>query len=69
MADINECEVKPCSQECTNVYGSYQCYCHRGYQLNDVDGITCEGIDIMLLQSRRKSSTGNLKAGSRKWKK
>lgn len=41
--DVNECEAKPCSQECTNVYGSYQCYCRRGYQLSDIDGITCEG--------------------------
>lgn len=41
--DVNECEAKPCSQECANVYGSYQCYCRRGYQLSDIDGITCEG--------------------------
>lgn len=27
------------------MYGSYQCYCRRGYQLSDVDGITCEDID------------------------
>lgn len=25
------------------MYGSYQCYCRRGYQLSDVDGVTCEG--------------------------
>lgn len=42
-ADLNECESNPCSQECANVYGSYQCYCRRGYQLSDVDGMTCEG--------------------------
>lgn len=42
-ADLNECETNPCSQECANVYGSYQCYCRRGYQLSDIDGMTCEG--------------------------
>lgn len=41
--DLNECESNPCSQECANVYGSYQCYCRRGYQLSDNDGVTCEG--------------------------
>ena len=40
---MNECGSSPCSQECANVYGSYQCYCRRGYQLSDVDGLTCEG--------------------------
>lgn len=43
LADVNECSSSPCSQECANVYGSYQCYCRRGYQLSDVDGVTCEG--------------------------
>uniref|UniRef100_A0A3B4ZT81 Fibulin-1 n=1 Tax=Stegastes partitus TaxID=144197 RepID=A0A3B4ZT81_9TELE len=42
---LNECESNPCSQECANVYGSYQCYCRRGYQLSDIDGMTCEDID------------------------
>lgn len=43
LADVNECLSSPCSQECANVYGSYQCYCRRGYQLSDLDGVTCEG--------------------------
>lgn len=43
LPDVNECHSSPCSQECANVYGSYQCYCRRGYQLSDVDGVTCEG--------------------------
>ena len=43
LPDVNECNSSPCSQECANVYGSYQCYCRRGYQLSDVDGATCEG--------------------------
>lgn len=46
--DVNECEANPCSQECSNVYGSYQCYCRRGYQLSDMDGITCEGTIVGL---------------------
>ncbi|XP_042571824.1 fibulin-1-like [Cyprinus carpio] len=43
--DLNECESSPCSQECANVYGSYQGYCRRGYQLSDEDGVTCADID------------------------
>ncbi len=41
--DVNECDKKPCSQECANIYGSYQCYCRQGYFLKE-DGRTCEGI-------------------------
>lgn len=47
LTDVNECEANPCSQECANVYGSYQCYCRRGYQLSDIDGITCEGTGFL----------------------
>lgn len=39
---MNECEAQRCSQECTNIYGSYQCYCRQGYQLAE-DGHTCTG--------------------------
>lgn len=39
---MNECETQRCSQECTNIYGSYQCYCRQGYQLAE-DGHTCTG--------------------------
>ncbi|KAK6269354.1 hypothetical protein J4Q44_G00393400, partial [Coregonus suidteri] len=31
-------------QECANIYGSYQCYCRRGFYLKE-DGHTCEDID------------------------
>ncbi|VTJ88861.1 Hypothetical predicted protein [Marmota monax] len=41
-ADVNECEAGRCSQECANIYGSYQCYCRQGYQLAE-DGHTCTG--------------------------
>ncbi|XP_055860226.1 fibrillin-2-like, partial [Biomphalaria glabrata] len=41
--DVNECEYgnKPCSQNCVNLEGSYECSCFVGYQLN-VDGVSCE---------------------------
>uniref|UniRef100_A0A3Q3VW97 Fibulin-1 n=1 Tax=Mola mola TaxID=94237 RepID=A0A3Q3VW97_MOLML len=51
LTDVNECDNNPCSQECANVYGSYQCYCRRGYQLSDIDGITCEDIDECALSA------------------
>lgn len=41
--DVDECLARPCSQNCVNFFGSYQCNCHPGYQLSDTDGITCEG--------------------------
>lgn len=41
-ADVNECDNSPCSQECANVYGSYQCYCRQGFQLAE-DGHSCKG--------------------------
>lgn len=40
--DVNECDTSPCSQECANVYGSYQCYCRQGFQLEE-DGHSCKG--------------------------
>lgn len=40
--DINECDAKPCQQNCTNTDGSFQCYCSAGYQLNE-DKISCTG--------------------------
>lgn len=51
--DLNECESNPCSQECANVYGSYQCYCRRGYQLSDIDGMTCEGKMNLFYQTHK----------------
>lgn len=40
--DVNECLASPCSQECANIFGSYQCYCRTGYKLKE-DGHTCDG--------------------------
>uniref|UniRef100_A0A3P9NU60 Fibulin 2 n=1 Tax=Poecilia reticulata TaxID=8081 RepID=A0A3P9NU60_POERE len=45
LLDVNECESGlQCSQECANIYGSYQCYCRKGYYLRE-DRHTCEDID------------------------
>ncbi|RXM35001.1 Fibulin-1 [Acipenser ruthenus] len=48
--DVNECESSPCSQECANVFGSYHCYCQKGFVLNQQDKTTCEDIDECSLQ-------------------
>lgn len=42
---MNECEAQRCSQECANIYGTYQCYCRQGYQLAE-DGHTCTGTAL-----------------------
>lgn len=51
-SDINECDRNPCSQECANIYGSYQCYCREGYYLKE-DGHTCEGEDILSIYKKK----------------
>ena len=39
--DIDECSTTfPCSQNCTNTLGSFQCSCNSGYTL---DGTRCNG--------------------------
>jgi len=50
LIDVNECDNNPCSQECANIYGSYQCYCRMGYYLKE-DGHTCEG-EVISMSSR-----------------
>ncbi|XP_061430478.1 fibulin-1-like isoform X3 [Lethenteron reissneri] len=49
--DVNECEGNPCSQECANVYGSYQCYCRRGFRPSESNPRACEDIDECTLFS------------------
>ncbi|XP_060592999.1 uncharacterized protein LOC132747595 [Ruditapes philippinarum] len=39
-ADVNECDLGVCSQECSNTAGSYTCKCLVGYKLA-TDGVTC----------------------------
>lgn len=33
--DVDECLERPCSQICTNSFGSYHCSCVEGYELKD----------------------------------
>ncbi|XP_028415702.1 fibrillin-2-like [Dendronephthya gigantea] len=42
--DINECETNPCdvNANCTNIHGSYECICHKGYEGN---GINCTDVN------------------------
>ena len=43
--DVDECEGNPCNNgTCTNIPGSYQCSCPRGYTLTD--SLSCLG-DIL----------------------
>ena len=44
FADYNECADfmdNHCKHECTNSFGSFQCYCHTGFELLE-DGLQCE---------------------------
>ena len=45
LADINECDEDNggCSHNCTNIKGSFECFCRQGYELNSRDGYTCTG--------------------------
>lgn len=47
--DINECLSSNggCNQHCTNMVGSYRCYCDNGYIL-DSDNRTCKDVDECL---------------------
>ena len=38
--DVNECKADICSQNCTNIGGTFQCSCEPGYFLTR-DGVTC----------------------------
>ncbi|NXU48719.1 TRBM protein, partial [Turnix velox] len=40
--DVDECDMNYCQHNCTNLPGSYECYCHAGYQL--LDGNHCVKI-------------------------
>ena len=45
FTDINECsddDSNGCNQTCTNIDGSYACYCNTGYELG-IDDETCIG--------------------------
>ena len=48
--DINECSSAEscCTQLCTNLPGSYQCSCKRGFML-DADRCTCIGKSLEMI--------------------
>lgn len=51
--DIDECKLGTgnCEQRCENNDGSYSCFCHLGYRIND-DRRTCsKGICVSLILS------------------
>lgn len=50
-ADIDECNLSPCQQHCVNAFGSFQCYCDSGFELN-MDGLTCEREHVIGMQSK-----------------
>ncbi|XP_052803968.1 uncharacterized protein LOC128234050 isoform X2 [Mya arenaria] len=39
--DIKECDSTPCTQECIEKVGSYECVCNQGGFKLDADGTTC----------------------------
>ena len=44
FVDYDECDIftdNHCQSECANSIGSYRCYCHAGFEL-DEDGLRCE---------------------------
>ena len=41
-SDVNECKENPCSYQCRNTQGSYQCICREG-MLRLTDRRTCVG--------------------------
>jgi len=47
VSDIDECEMNPCDQLCTNSLGSYSCSCYDGYQLVNDTRCIAEGMQLM----------------------
>jgi hypothetical protein len=47
FSDENECvnSTHDCEHGCTNTPGSFECYCHTGYDL-DTDGKSCIGMNV-----------------------
>lgn len=38
IADVNECAMNICNQNCNNSVGSYKCICYEGYTLYTSNG-------------------------------
>ena len=47
IADIDECEGRPCDHICTNNVGSFECSCRSGYLLQ-IDGTSCSGTFLCI---------------------
>lgn len=46
--DIDECSTTlPCSQNCTNTYGSFKCLCVDGYEASRKDPNSCKSLSSM----------------------
>ena len=52
-ADIDECNLSPCQHRCQNAFGSFQCHCDTGYNLN-TDGLTCKREHVIGMQRKLK---------------
>ena len=48
-ADINECDMSPCSHLCSNTPGSYSCSCHPRYTLHDTSLCSVSQGEVRLL--------------------
>lgn len=43
--DVDECSTTlPCSQNCTNTYGSFKCLCVDGYEASRKDPNSCKSL-------------------------
>ena len=52
--DVDECErdTHNCQHDCNNTDGSFQCHCKEGYELDESDGISCNGMCVVPTHSR-----------------
>lgn len=50
IIDLNECELglHHCSQDCTNINGSFICSCREGFVLSDLFSGVCKAVDPKL---------------------
>lgn len=47
--DVDECLDRPCSQICTNTYGSYHCSCQEGYVSRENGSCKADSLETMKL--------------------
>ncbi|XP_065180052.1 uncharacterized protein LOC135810490 [Sycon ciliatum] len=64
--DLDECKdisPSPCTQQCVNTQGSYQCACNSGFQLA-ADDVECDDLDECSLKTDECSQTCRNTVGS-----